>query len=90
MTTHTAPSGHHIARYHVIKLLTGGLHPPPAARHGQPSARAGQLRLPAGRPGQNCQEVDDVSGKKKKDMIWKIFPGFENKRMIFDLFVIHL
>lgn len=28
--------------------------------------------------------------KKKKDMIWKISPGFENKCMIFDLFVIRL
>lgn len=93
--TRTVPSGHHTARCHVIKLPTGGLHqqPPAPATHAQPSARAGQRRPPAGRPGQNCQEADDVSEKKKKkkkDMIWKISPGLENKCMIFDLFVIRL
>lgn len=66
--THTVPSGRHTARHPVIELLTGGLHqqPPAPAMHAQPSARAGQLRLPAGRPGQNCQEVDDVSEKGEK------------------------
>lgn len=90
MAPHTAPSGHHATGHPAIRLLTGGPHQQPPVPSLACSSLCQRLSGPAKIVRRLMMCLKRGGSRGEEDTIWKIFPGFESKRVIFDLFVIYL